>query len=57
MLDFERERTSVINALVEHTVSEMGYTADELTELLHLNYDEIAAMYQLDKQVGLRVVR
>lgn len=57
MLDFEREKTSVINALVEHTVSEMGYSADELTELLHLHYDELATMYQLEKQVGLRIVK
>jgi Zn-dependent peptidase ImmA (M78 family)/DNA-binding XRE family transcriptional regulator len=56
MLDFEREKTSVINALVEHTVSEMGYTSEELTELLHLHYDELAAMYQLEKGVGLRIV-
>jgi len=57
MLDFERERTSVINALVEHTVSGMGYTAEELTEVLHLHYDELATLYQLEESVGLRVVK
>lgn len=57
MLDFDRERTSVINALVAHTVSDMGYTASELTQLLHLHFDELASMYELGKQIGLRVVK
>lgn len=61
MLDFERERTSVIDALVDHTVNEMGYTPEDLTNLLHLHFDELSAMYKLktpgEKQTGLRVVK
>lgn len=56
-LDFDREQTSVMDALVSHTVEEMGYSPDELPHMLHLNYSELAKLYQLEKRAGLRVVK
>lgn len=57
MLDFDRETTSVMDALVTHTVYEMGYSPDELPQLLHLTYPELAKLYRLEAQAGLRVVK
>jgi Zn-dependent peptidase ImmA (M78 family) len=56
-LDFDREQTSVMDALVSHTVEEMGYSPEELPRMLHLNYSELAKLYRLEKQAGLRVVK
>jgi len=56
-VDFDSEKTSVMNALVSYTVNEMGYTAADLARLLHLHYNELAKLYQLDKPAGLRVVK
>ncbi len=56
-VDFEREPTSVMDALVSHTVQEMGYSPTELVQMLHLNYDELVNLYQLEKPTGLRMVR
>lgn len=55
-LDFSREETSLVDAMVNHIVKDMGYSNDEFAELLHLNYDELASMYDLPT-AGLRVVR
>jgi Zn-dependent peptidase ImmA (M78 family) len=57
ILDFEPEHTSVMDALVTHTVGEMGYSPDDLVQLLHLNYAELARMYKLARPTGLRVVK
>lgn len=55
-VDFDREKTSVIDALVDTLVNQMGYTPDELAELLHLHYSELSEMYSLHPR-GLRVVK
>lgn len=57
MLDFDHELSSVMDALVKHTVDEMGYSPEELARLLHLNYAELAKLYQLEHQQGLRIVK
>lgn len=57
LVDFERERTTVMDALVANTVEEMGYSPGELVQMLHLNYDELVNLYQLERAVGLRVVK
>lgn len=56
-VDFEPEKTSLIDALVDNLTKHMGYSADELVEVLHLNYDELASMYELERNAGLRVVK
>lgn len=55
-VDFEREKTSVMDALVSNTVEEMGYSPTDLVQMLHLNYDELVHLYQLERAAGLRVV-
>jgi Zn-dependent peptidase ImmA (M78 family)/DNA-binding XRE family transcriptional regulator len=55
-VDFPHEETSLVGAMVDHMVKDMGYSHEELAELLHLHYDEVASMYDLPKAV-LRVVR
>lgn len=57
MVDFEREKATVMDALVSNTVEEMGYSPDELVQMLHLNYDELANLYHLERAVGLRIVK
>jgi Zn-dependent peptidase ImmA (M78 family)/transcriptional regulator with XRE-family HTH domain len=56
-VDFAPEQTSLIDALINNLTEQMGYTAQELSELLHLHYDELAAMYGLQTPSGLRVVK
>lgn len=57
-LDFPPEPTTLIEALIDNLVKEMGYTTEELSELLHLHYEELALMYRLQTPVaGLRVVK
>jgi Zn-dependent peptidase ImmA (M78 family)/DNA-binding XRE family transcriptional regulator len=56
-VDFAPEKTSLINALIENLTKHMGYSADDLVEVLHLNYDELARMYELERNTGLRVVK
>jgi Zn-dependent peptidase ImmA (M78 family)/transcriptional regulator with XRE-family HTH domain len=55
-VDFPCERTSLIDALIENMTKQLGYTAQELSEVLHLHYDEVAAMYGL-QATSLRVVK
>jgi Zn-dependent peptidase ImmA (M78 family)/plasmid maintenance system antidote protein VapI len=56
-LDFEHEKTSVMDALVSYTVQEMGYSPEELPHMLHLNYSELTKLYQLETHRGLRIVK
>lgn len=56
-VDFDPEKTSLIDALIDNLTKNMSYSADELVEVLHLNYDELAEMYELQRSVGLRVVK
>lgn len=56
-VDFPPEQTSLIDALIDNLTKQMGYTAHELSELLHLHYDELVAMYGLQAPPGLRVVK
>jgi Zn-dependent peptidase ImmA (M78 family) len=56
-VDFPCERTSLLDALVENLTKQLGYTAQELSELLHLHYEELAAMYGLHTNSLLRVVK
>jgi len=57
-VDFPPEQTSLIEALVNNLMKEMGYTTRELSELLHLHYDELALMYRLQiPAAGLRIVK
>ena len=55
-VDFEKESTSVIDALIDGLVSGMGYTPGELTKLLNLHYEELSEMYALQPR-GLRVIK
>jgi Zn-dependent peptidase ImmA (M78 family)/transcriptional regulator with XRE-family HTH domain len=56
-VDFPSEQTCLIDALIDNLTKQMGYSAQELSELLHLHYDELAAMYRLQPSAGLRVVK
>lgn len=56
-VDFEPEQTSLIDALVENLITHMGYNANELVKVLHLHYDELAEMYALERENGLRLVK
>jgi Zn-dependent peptidase ImmA (M78 family)/transcriptional regulator with XRE-family HTH domain len=56
-VDFPCERTSLLDALVDNLTKELGYTAQELSELLHLHYNELARMYGLHANSTLRVVK
>jgi Zn-dependent peptidase ImmA (M78 family) len=57
-VDFPPEKTSLVDALIDNLISEMGYTTGELSELLHLHYEELAFMYKLQAPAtGLRVVK
>ena len=56
-VDFEPEQTSLIDALIDNLTKQMGYTTQELSELLHLHYDELVVMYGLPAPSGLRVVK
>jgi len=55
--DFEREQPSLMPALVDNLVEEMGYQVDELEKILHLHAQELSEMYGLRRQTGLRVVK
>ncbi len=59
-VDFPHEHTSVMDALVDNMVTNMGYTGEELSRILHLYYEEIAKLYNLQlvpQPSGLRLVR
>nr|WP_291811641.1 XRE family transcriptional regulator [Limnobacter sp.] len=56
-LDFSCEETSVIDALISHTVQDMGYSPVELPQILNLNYSELNRLYCLEMQTGLRVIK
>lgn len=55
-VDFEHEQTSVMDALIDNLVNQMGYSPEELTGLLHLHYSELSEMYHL-RPLGLRVIK
>ena len=56
-VDFEREKTSVMDVLVRNMVEDMDYTSDELATILHLHYHELSSMYDLAPATGLRLVK
>lgn len=51
-LEFDREKTTVMGALVAHTVRDMVYTPEELPHMLHL----ITRMYDLLKRARVFVL-
>ena len=56
-LDFPHEAPSLMNALIANLTGKMGYSESELATTLHLHYDELAQLYALKPQGGLRVVK
>lgn len=55
-VDFEHEKTSLIDALIAN-MTQMGYSSDEFSGLLHLHYEELVTMYSLQRKSELRVVK
>lgn len=55
--DFEREQPSLMPALVDHLVEDMGYKIEDLEKALHLHSQELSKMYGLKPQGGLRVIK
>lgn len=56
-LDFPREEPTVIHALVQNLTEELQYSEGDLCKALHLYYDELASIYGLKRNNGLRVVK
>lgn len=56
-LDFPREKPSLIDALLQKMTVELGYSKDELSQALHLHFQELAHMYDLPVPTGLRRVK
>lgn len=56
-LDFPAEKPTLLNALINNLVGELGYTEEDLIGTLHLYYEELSAMYGLKKNTGLRLVK
>lgn len=56
-LDFDKEQPAVIGALLRNLTDELEYGENELECILHLQYDELAALYGLRRTHGLRVVK
>lgn len=56
-VDFPSEKTSLIDALVDTLTTEMGYSGADLEKILHLNYDELASMYKLNRLPPLKLVK
>ncbi|AHB77612.2 hypothetical protein X636_20905 [Pandoraea pnomenusa] len=55
-VDFPREKSSVFDALLENLTDHLGYTDEDLVQSLDLYHDELAKMYGLRSQRGLRLV-
>ncbi|MBN8504916.1 MAG: ImmA/IrrE family metallo-endopeptidase [Burkholderiales bacterium] len=56
-LAFEPEVPTVFPALVRHFTEELEYDAVDLERVLALHFEEVASMYGLKSQTGLRLVR
>lgn len=55
-LDFDKEKPTVIGALLRNLTDELEYGENELESILHLKYDELAALYGLRRAPSLRIV-
>lgn len=56
-LSFPPEQPSLVDALITHLTERMEYDETELANVLHLYYDEVAQLYSLKAQAGLRLVK
>jgi hypothetical protein len=56
-LAFPHEQPSLIDALIKNLTERMAYSEEELANVLHLYYDEVAQLYSLRTQAGLRLVK
>ena len=56
-LDFAAEEPSLASALFNNLSDALGYTNEDLENALHLQYSEIAQLYGLRPQSGLRRIK
>lgn len=56
-VDFEKEKPTLIDALIKNFTNNMGYWPSDLENLLHLRYQELSRMYQLEQTPTLRIVK
>ena len=56
-VDFEKEQPSLINALMRNLTDELEYGEAELERILHLQYEELAQLYELRRGTMLRRVK
>ncbi len=55
-LDFPAEQPSVMKGLIDNLTNTLSYSQDDLAAALHLHFDELARLYDLQPQSGLRLV-
>jgi len=47
-LDFEREKPSVLDSMIKAHLNDLGFTLDDLTNLVPMHEDEFVRLYNLD---------
>lgn len=55
-VDFPRERSTILDALMNNLTSNLGYTEEDLEKSMDIYFDELARLYGLRRQPGLKLV-
>jgi Zn-dependent peptidase ImmA (M78 family) len=55
-VDFPREQSTILDALLSNLTSNLGYTDEDLEKSMDIYFDELAKLYGLRRQPGLKLV-